>query len=296
MLEEEAALLAGVEDDVRYIIDELRSITSFLTTMSTRRNLDDQLQNWVWEVREVAYDTEDLIDEFECHLQSTPYNECRVKALPGRSYSTRNVINQNWIIRQSTVHIPMQPARVSTSNILDDTIPIHFDNYDAAATIDGPKYNFKDNEVDSDEDEAKLQTIVILIHKPEQKLIVKKLWSSTVLSSRKTLGAAGCDLAIHRAQDIPKWSRALLNTGICIKIPQGTYARIAPHSSVSFQKGILIGGGVIDADYTREVKIVAFNMTNTGIFLQKGECIAQLLFEHITTPEVMEVESIDETQ
>ncbi|KAG6524292.1 hypothetical protein ZIOFF_014198 [Zingiber officinale] len=79
MLEEEAALLAGVEDDVRYIIDELRSITSFLTTMSTRRNLDDQLQNWVWEVREVAYDTEDLIDEFECHLRSTPYNERRVK-------------------------------------------------------------------------------------------------------------------------------------------------------------------------------------------------------------------------
>ncbi|KAG6528221.1 hypothetical protein ZIOFF_010372 [Zingiber officinale] len=72
MLEEEAALLAGVEDDVRYIVAELRSITSFLTAMSTRRNMDVELQNWVQEVREVAYDAEDSIDEFNCRLRSTP--------------------------------------------------------------------------------------------------------------------------------------------------------------------------------------------------------------------------------
>ncbi|XP_042451010.1 deoxyuridine 5'-triphosphate nucleotidohydrolase-like [Zingiber officinale] len=199
-----------------------------------------------------AYEVRNVVDYLASH---------GVQALPGRSYRTRN------------------PARVSTSNLLDGSISIHFDNYHAAATIDDPKYNFKDNEVDSDEDEAKLQTLVVIINEPEQKLLVKKLWSSAVLPSRKMPGAAGYDLAIHRAQDIPKWSRALLNTSICIKIPQGTYARIAPRSSASFQKGILIGGGVIDADYIGE----------------KGKCIAQLLFEYIATPEVMEVENIDET-
>ncbi|XP_074588941.1 disease resistance protein Pik-2-like [Curcuma longa] len=81
MLIEEAALLAGVEDDVRDIVAELRSINSFLTVMSTRRNLDDQLQNWVQEVREVAYDAEDSIDEFECRLRSTGYDELGVKGL-----------------------------------------------------------------------------------------------------------------------------------------------------------------------------------------------------------------------
>ncbi|XP_042466551.1 disease resistance protein Pik-2-like [Zingiber officinale] len=80
MLEEEAALLAGVEDDVRYIVAELRSITSFLTALSTRRNLqDDQLQNWMQEVREVAYDAEDSIDEFVCRLGWTPCDERGVK-------------------------------------------------------------------------------------------------------------------------------------------------------------------------------------------------------------------------
>ncbi|XP_074568220.1 disease resistance protein Pik-2-like [Curcuma longa] len=79
MLKEEAALLAGVEDDVRDIVAELRSIASFLTAMSTRRNLDDQLQNWVQEVREVAYDAEDSIDEFVLHLRSKPYDERGVR-------------------------------------------------------------------------------------------------------------------------------------------------------------------------------------------------------------------------
>ncbi|KAG6524347.1 disease resistance protein Pik-2-like [Zingiber officinale] len=71
MLEEEAALLAGVEDDVRYIVAEHKSITSFLTAMSTRSNLNVELKNWVQELSEVAYDAEDSIDEFDCRLRST---------------------------------------------------------------------------------------------------------------------------------------------------------------------------------------------------------------------------------
>ncbi|KAG6528180.1 disease resistance protein Pik-2-like [Zingiber officinale] len=71
MLEEEAALLAGVEDDVRYIVAEHKSITSFLMDISTRRNLDAELKNWAQELSEVAYDAEDSIDEFDCHLRST---------------------------------------------------------------------------------------------------------------------------------------------------------------------------------------------------------------------------------
>ncbi|XP_074569101.1 disease resistance protein PIK6-NP-like [Curcuma longa] len=81
MLEEEAALLAGVEDDVRYIVAELKSIIAFLTDMSTRRNLNERMQNWVREVREVANDAEDSIDEFECRLRSTPCDELGVKGL-----------------------------------------------------------------------------------------------------------------------------------------------------------------------------------------------------------------------
>ncbi|KAG6520015.1 hypothetical protein ZIOFF_017044 [Zingiber officinale] len=54
-------------------------------------------------------------------------------------------------------------------------------------------------------------------------------------------------------------------------------------------------GGVIDSDYRGEVKIMAFNTTNNDIFLNKQECIAQLIIERIATPNVREVEVLNST-
>ncbi|XP_042462287.1 disease resistance protein Pik-2-like [Zingiber officinale] len=88
MLEKEAALLAGVEDDVRYIVAEHKSITSFLTAISTRHNLDAEVKNWAQELSEVAYDAEDSIDEFDCRLRSTlgffKHSLRSIKSLKGR--------------------------------------------------------------------------------------------------------------------------------------------------------------------------------------------------------------------
>ncbi|KAG6502419.1 hypothetical protein ZIOFF_042312 [Zingiber officinale] len=54
-------------------------------------------------------------------------------------------------------------------------------------------------------------------------------------------------------------------------------------------------GGVIDSDYRGEIKIMAFNTTNEDIFLNRQECIAQLIIEHIATPNVREVELLGST-
>ncbi|KAG6518475.1 hypothetical protein ZIOFF_021950 [Zingiber officinale] len=164
----------------------------------------------------------------------------------------------------------------------------------ASTTSSPPTYKEQDEEVQSDEEEVHSQHLIsVLTH--EEPLLVKKIDPSAQLHQRKTLGAAGYDLAINRAQDIPRNSRSLLTTGISIQVPQGTYARVAPRSSASLPKEILIGGGVIDSDYRGEVKILAFNTTNTNIYLQRHECIAQLIVEHISTPEVVEVNKLDST-
>ncbi|KAG6499982.1 hypothetical protein ZIOFF_039796 [Zingiber officinale] len=122
----------------------------------------------------------------------------------------------------------------------------------------------------------------------------KRISSLAKLPERQTSGAAGYDISITHAQDIPAGGRSLLTTGICIQIPQNTYARIAPRSSAALQ-GIIIMGGVIDSDYRGEVKIMAFNTTNDDIFLRKQECIAQLILERISTPSVREVEVLGST-
>ncbi|KAG6537015.1 hypothetical protein ZIOFF_002093 [Zingiber officinale] len=110
-------------------------------------------------------------------------------------------------------------------------------------------YN-KNDEVQSDEDELRLHTVAILIE--EEGLLVKRIYHSVALPRRATKGAVGYDLPINRAQDIPAKGRTLLTTGLSIKMPKGTYARIATRSSTALKKEILIRAGIIDSDYRGE--------------------------------------------
>ncbi|KAG6499419.1 hypothetical protein ZIOFF_039205 [Zingiber officinale] len=232
-----------------------------------------------------AYEIQNVVDYLITH---------GVRALPGRRYNTRELLGQNWIINQSSINIPMQPMEVSTRNLLDGRISIQFDNYQAAIAASQPHYNQQDEEIPSDEEEVHHQIIAVLLENPEEILMVKRISNSAILPKRQTEGSAGYDLAINREQFVPKKDKSLLTTGICIQIPRGTYARIAPRSSTALQ-GLIIMGGVVDEDYRGEVKIIAYNLTNKHIYLQKHECIAQLILERIATPEVMEVTHLETT-
>ncbi|XP_042445516.1 uncharacterized protein LOC122030374 [Zingiber officinale] len=190
----------------------------------------------------------------------------------------------------------MQPTEVNTRNMLDGSVSLQFDQYQAASLSDLPKYNAKDEEIQSDEEEVARHSIAVFIEEgiPEE-LLVKRTHSLAQIPMRRTAGAAGYDISITHAQDIPALGRSLLSTGLCIQIPHNAYGRIAPRSS-SAMRGIIIMGGVIDADYRGEVKVMAFNTTNEDIFLNKQECIAQIILERITTPEVKEVEQLGLTE
>ena len=65
------------------------------------------------------------------------------------------------------------------------------------------------------------------------------------LPKRSSDEAAGLDLYASKDQTIQPGTRALVDTGIRIKLPSGTYGRIAPRSGMSV-KGIDVSAGVID--------------------------------------------------
>lgn len=71
--------------------------------------------------------------------------------------------------------------------------------------------------------------------------------------------------------------------------------RIAPRSGLASKHFIDTGAGVIDADYRGPVKVLLFNHAETEYNVQEGDRVAQLIVERIVTPEVLEVQELEET-
>ncbi|KAL5560130.1 hypothetical protein UlMin_036341 [Ulmus minor] len=64
LLEKEANLLGGVRNEVVEVRDELDRIRAFLRDADASEDENEEIKVWVKQVREVAYDAEDILDEF----------------------------------------------------------------------------------------------------------------------------------------------------------------------------------------------------------------------------------------
>ena len=60
--------------------------------------------------------------------------------------------------------------------------------------------------------------------------------------------------------------------------------------------GIAVGGGVIDADYPGEVRVILWNHGTTDYEFREGNRIAQLIVERIQTTEAVVVDKLVETE
>jgi dUTP pyrophosphatase len=119
-------------------------------------------------------------------------------------------------------------------------------------------------------------------------LNVTKLVPHAILPVRGTPGAAGFDLFSTEGYTILPGQRVVVSTGISVELPPGTYGRIAPRSGLAVKHGLDVGAGVIDPDYTDEVRVVLFNFDQRKAFvIRPGYRIAQLILENYTSAEVV---------
>ena len=124
---------------------------------------------------------------------------------------------------------------------------------------------------------------------------VKKLTYDSILPTRGSSGSVGYDLYSNMDCVIHASERGLVSTGITVVLPPGVYGRVAPRSGLAVKYGIQVGAGVIDPDYTGEVKVVLFNHGDKDFEVKKGDRIAQLVLEKCDTPPSEEISIVEDT-
>lgn len=107
-----------------------------------------------------------------------------------------------------------------------------------------------------------------------------KLRSDAIIPSKATPGSIGLDLHSVDHYIVLPGQRVVVSTGLRVTLPSGTYGRIAPRSGLAVKHGLDVGAGVVDPDYTGELRVVLFNHDSVNPFIiRPGWRIAQLIVE-----------------
>jgi len=127
-------------------------------------------------------------------------------------------------------------------------------------------------------------------------LRIMKLSEKAIIPTKGSRFAAGHDIYALRNGLVPAKGQTMVETGIAIGLPEGTYGRLAARSGIASKMGIAVGGSVIDADYTGEVKFILCNHGEADCLFKAGDWIAQLIIEKVANADTIEVDDLETTE
>ena len=134
-----------------------------------------------------------------------------------------------------------------------------------------------------------------------EKVVVKVVREGNVLLPKyETSGSAGMDVRANIEEPIILGSleRVLVPTGLKIAIPEGYEVQVRPRSGLAIKHGITLLNtpGTIDSDYRGELKIIMVNLSKDEYTINPQERIGQLVLNKVAQMELVEVDSLDETE
>lgn len=125
--------------------------------------------------------------------------------------------------------------------------------------------------------------------------------SDNAMPAYETANSAGMDLRAYLPDGelvIKPMQRILVPTGLFMEIPVGYEGQVRPRSGLAIKSGITVlnSPGTIDADYRGEVKVILVNLSDTDFVIKSGDRIAQLVIAKHEQPDVVEVQTLSETE
>ncbi|UJF36315.1 dUTP diphosphatase [Paenibacillus hexagrammi] len=120
------------------------------------------------------------------------------------------------------------------------------------------------------------------------------------LPQKMSAAASGFDLhaAVSEPVVLNPGERKLIPTGFALSMPSELEAQIRPRSGLAFKHGIttLNSPGTIDADYRGEVKVLLINHGQEPFEIQRGERIAQMVFQLVPHIQLTQVDELSDTE
>ncbi len=126
-------------------------------------------------------------------------------------------------------------------------------------------------------------------------LKVKKLHKDAKLPTHGHPGDAGMDFYCVEDVIFPPGKQERVHTGLSIEIPEGYVGLIWDKSSISFNLGLKVMGGVIDASYRGEIVMNLLNVSDKEVLIAKDQKVAQMLIQKFEHCDIVEVEELSET-
>ncbi|MBI2668980.1 dUTP diphosphatase [Candidatus Woesearchaeota archaeon] len=124
---------------------------------------------------------------------------------------------------------------------------------------------------------------------------IKKLSAFATIPAYVHPHDAGMDLYAAETVTIESGERNLISTGIAMAIPSGFVGLIWDKSGIAAKFGIKTMGGVVDAGYRGEIKVIMHNLSGSAFTIEKGMKIAQMLIQPVAQEEIVEVDELDDT-
>ncbi len=110
--------------------------------------------------------------------------------------------------------------------------------------------------------------------------------------------SAGSDLRSREELTIAPHARALVHTGLSLRIPENFFLDLRPRSGLALKHGITLLNtpATIDADYRGEIMILLFNTSDEPFEIHVGDRIAQALLMRRYDVTWKSVNSLDDTE
>ena len=124
----------------------------------------------------------------------------------------------------------------------------------------------------------------------------QKLSEKTISPHRATPGSVGYDLFTPIDFQIQPKEQKTVFIDLTVVPPEGYYAQLMSKSSLMVLYELEVKAGVIDPDFTGNIRVVLKNNSGQTIECLAGEQIAQLLFIKVATPTLIQVTSLAKTE